>query len=66
MQRLLKGSGKGRASDHTDGNGLVEKKDSTVKGKRVVAARVMPPRGQEEVQARCGMTILDAGLGPSW
>ena len=66
MQQLLKGWGKGRASDHTDGSGLMEKKNSTMKEKRVVAARVMSPRGQEEMQARCGMTVLDASLGPSW
>ena len=66
MQQLLKGSGKGRAPDHTDENGLMVKKNSTMKEKMVVAVRVMFPREQEEMQARCGMTVLDAGLGPSW
>ena len=55
MQQLLKGSGKGRASDHTDENGLMEKKNSTMKEKMVVAARVMSPRGQEHIDpaGRC-------------
>ena len=46
MQQLLKRWGKGRASDHSDGSGLMEKKNSTMKEKRVVAARVCPREGR--------------------